>query len=310
MAPGEMVTSDARLLSSEKTRLRLVDSHSDGPKVVQIAGACPDMLAEAAMTNVDRGADIIDINMGCPAKKVCRVAAGSALLKDEPLVARILERVAGAVTVPVTLKIRTGWDTQSRNAERVAMLAEQCGIAALTVHGRTRACAFSGRAEHDTTRRIRAQTTLPLVVNGDIADAREAKRVLNYTGADAVMIGRAAQGNPWIFAQINGYLTEGECLAAPTPVEVRDVLLEHLEGLYGLYGVDKGVRVARKHLSWYCKAWPGSDVFWTKVSRVESPEKQRAATWEFFTRLTADEVPKSCLAVSGTSDDNDTELAA
>jgi tRNA-dihydrouridine synthase B len=238
------------------------------------------------------------------------VAAGSALLKDESLVARILERVVCSVPVPVTLKIRTGWDPQSRNGERIARLAEQSGIAALTVHGRTRACGFSGRVEHDTTRRIRAQTELPLVVNGDITNAQDAKRVLNYTGADAVMIGRAAQGNPWIFGQINAYLAKGEIKAAPTPEEVRDVLLEHLEGLYSLYGFEKGVRVARKHLSWYCKAWPGSDVFWAQVSRVESPEKQKAATWNFFSRLAADEGPMSHLAVSGTDDNNDTELAA
>ena len=284
LAVSEMVTSDASLWNSNKTRLRLDHEGEHSPRAVQIAGADPVMMADAARFNVDNGAEIIDINMGCPAKKVCRVQAGSALMKDERLVGRILDAVVSAVEVPVTLKIRTGWDPQHRNGPAVAGIAEKAGIAAISVHGRTRACGFRGQAEHETVRRIKQQVDLPVVVNGDIRSAREAADVLQYTGADGVMIGRAAQGNPWIFREIAHYLSNGSALAAPSLREVSETLLEHLEELYSFYGEYRGVRIARKHIAWYCKNRPGAESFRHRINRTESASAQAAIVGDFFSK--------------------------
>jgi tRNA-dihydrouridine synthase B len=253
VAVSEMVASNSLLWGSEKTRRRANHDGEVEPISVQIAGAEPAMMADAARYNVGEGAQIIDINMGCPAKKVCNTMAGSALLRDEMLVGRILEAVVQAVDVPVTLKFRTGWDSQHRNALRVAKIAEESGVQLLSLHGRTRACGFSGEAEYDTIREVKAATRLPVVANGDISGPQKAKRVLEYTGADGVMIGRAAQGRPWIFREIEHFLKTGETLPPPLVSEIRAVLLEHLQELYAFYGRERGVKVARKHISWYTK---------------------------------------------------------
>jgi tRNA-dihydrouridine synthase B len=243
------------------------------------------MMADAARYNVDQGAQIIDINMGCPAKKVCNVAAGSALLRDEPLVGRILGAVVAAVDVPVTLKFRTGWDAQNRNALRVARIAEECGIRLLALHGRTRACGFGGTAEFDTIREVKASSRLPVVANGDISTPVEAKRVLDYTGADGVMIGRAAQGRPWIFREIEHYLATGEAPPPPLVAEIREVLTGHLRELYSLYGRETGVRVARKHIGWYTRELPGGEAFRRAMNRLETCEAQLAAVDRYFEEL-------------------------
>ena len=275
MAVSEMVASNSLLWGSEKTRRRADHRGESDPRSVQIMGADPAMMAEAARHNADNGAQIIDINMGCPAKKVCNVAAGSALMRDEALVGRILEAVVAAVEVPVTLKIRTGWDRASRNAPRVARIAEEAGIQALAIHGRTRADGYSGEAEYDTIAEVKSRIAIPVVANGDIRDPHKARHVLDYTGADAVMIGRAAQGRPWIFREIGHFLATGEELPPPTLEEVRDILLGHLENLYAFYGEYTGVRMARKHISWYSKGQPGGAAFRHAVNRVESGERQR-----------------------------------
>jgi tRNA-dihydrouridine synthase B len=280
-AVSEMVASDPDLRDTRKSRLRRRHDDEPSPRAVQIAGSDPAQLADAARFNVDHGAQIIDINMGCPAKKVCRVAAGSALLADEPLVARILHAVVAAVTVPVTLKIRTGPTPHSRNALRIAHIAEQAGVAALTVHGRSRACAFRGQAEYDTIRVVKQAVAIPVIANGDIASAEQAASVLRATGADGVMIGRAAQGNPWIFREIAYHLATGGHLPAPRPDEVLRVLLEHLDALHAFYGEYAGVRIARKHLGWYCRARPGGEAFWHAVNGVESAARQRAMVTDF-----------------------------
>ncbi|MHB1528372.1 MAG: tRNA dihydrouridine synthase DusB [Acidiferrobacteraceae bacterium] len=282
LAVSEMVASNSLLRGSEKTRRRANHEGEVEPRSVQIAGADPSLMAEAARYNVDRGADIIDINMGCPAKKVCNVFAGSALLQDEPLVARILESVVAAVPVPVTLKIRTGWDPSHRNGVAVARLAESAGIQALSVHGRTRACGFSGEAEYDTIRAIKAAVRIPVIANGDIDSPEKARRVLEYTGADGIMIGRAAQGRPWIFREMEHYLATGRRLAEPPLAEVRDTLLEHLENLYVFYGTDLGVRIARKHISWYSKGVRGGALFRNEMNRVDNHAEQRLITRAFF----------------------------
>lgn len=284
LAVSEMVSSDPRLHSTEKSRLRLDHDGECEPRWVQIAGADSRQMADAARANVDAGAQIIDINMGCPAKKVCNRAAGSALLSDEPLVERILNAVTRAVTIPVTLKIRTGPDPEHRNAVRIATIAERAGIAALSVHGRTRACAFRGDAEHDTVIRIKAAVSIPVIANGDIGSPARARQVLDVTGADALMIGRAAQGNPWIFREIAHYLETGEILPPPAPEEVRDTLLEHLDALYAFYGAFKGVRMARKHLGWYLKQRPGGGALWSRINRVESAGEQQRMVRKFFRR--------------------------
>ena len=282
LAVSEMVTSDRSLWHTNKSRTRLVHLDEPAPRVVQIAGREPSMLADAARANVDLGADVIDINMGCPAKKVCNALCGSALLADEPLVARILDAVVAAVPVPVTLKIRTGPDPANRNGVRVARVAEAAGIAALAVHGRTRACRFTGVAEHATLREIREAVSMPLVANGDIRTPEQARAVLACTGADAVMLGRAAQGDPWVLGRVQHYLDTGRLLPPPPQAEVGAVLDEHLLGLYALYGERQGVRVARKHLAWYCKGRAGAEAWWASVNRVDDADLQRARVREFF----------------------------
>ncbi len=255
-AASEMITSDTRLWQSPKSRRRMDHEGEPSPRIVQLAGADPQVLAEAARRNVDLGAEIIDLNMGCPAKKVCGAACGSALLRDEPLVARILQAVVGAVNVPVTLKIRTGWDREHRNGVAIAQLAEDCGIALLAIHGRTRADLYTGAAEYDTIRDIKSRLRIPVIANGDVTTAEKARAVLDFTGADGVMIGRAAQGSPWIFRDVNAHLNDAKRPAALARAEVRDIILAHLESLYAFYGEDTGLRVARKHLGWYCTHLP------------------------------------------------------
>ena len=285
MAVSEMVASNSLLWGSEKTRRRANHDGEVDPISVQIAGADPQMLADAARFNVDHGAQIIDINMGCPAKKVCNVMAGSALLKDEPLVSRILEAVVRAVAVPVTLKIRTGWDCGSRNAVTVARIAEKSGIQALAIHGRTRACGFSGEAEYDTIAEVKSEIGIPVIANGDIGTPEQVQHVLEYTKADAVMIGRAAQGRPWMFREINHYLDTGTHLPPPEVREIHRVLVAHLHDLYGFYGEQRGVRVARKHISWYSKGLAGSAAFRHAMNQLETCREQLAAVDEFFNEL-------------------------
>lgn len=251
LAVSEMVASNPVLREHRKTQLKAQNTHETGLRSVQILGTDPQIMAQAARYNAERGADIIDINMGCPAKKVCAVAAGSALLRDEALVKRILDAVVNAVNIPVTLKIRTGWDKENRNALTIATIAEQAGIAALTIHGRTRACKFNGDAEYDTIKQVKQAVHIPIIANGDIDCAQKAAQVLANTGADAVMIGRAARGNPWLFAQIKHYLKHGSDLAKPSLAEIQQNLNAHLEALYGFYGDEQGVRIARKHIAWY-----------------------------------------------------------
>ena len=285
MAVSEMVASNPRLRETQKSQRRMDHEGEVDPISVQIAGSEPAMMAEAARHNVDKGAQIIDINMGCPAKKVCNVAAGSALLRDEELVLRILDAVVGAVSVPVTLKIRTGWDRDSRNAVRVAQIAQSAGITALAVHGRTRACAFTGEVEYDTIAEVKARVSIPVLANGDIDSPEKAKRVLDHTGADAVMIGRAAQGRPWIFREITHYLETGEKLAPPEISEIHRVLMGHLHDLYTFYGEQPGVRIARKHISWYTKELAGSGAFRQALNQLETAPEQMAAVETFLARL-------------------------
>jgi tRNA-dihydrouridine synthase B len=285
MAVSEMVASNSLLWGSEKTIRRGNHEGEVEPKVIQIAGADPEMMAEAARYNVDKGADIIDINMGCPAKKICNVYAGSALLKDEALVARIVDAVVKAVDVPVTLKIRTGWDRENRNALAIARIAEDHGIQSLAMHGRTRACMYTGDAEYETIRAVKRSVRIPVVANGDITTPEKAKLVLDYTGADAIMIGRAAQGRPWIFREIAHFLATGEKLPPPEVVEIRDVMVEHLHELYGFYGRERGVRVGRKHIGWYTKGLRNSAVFRARMNTLESAEEQLGAVHQFFGEL-------------------------
>jgi tRNA-dihydrouridine synthase B len=287
LAVSEMVTSNSLLYGSEKTKRRANHEGEVDPISVQIAGADPKMMAEAARHNVDNGAQIIDINMGCPAKKICNVMAGSALLKDEPLVAQILRAVVSAVDVPVTLKIRTGWDKNNRNAIAIAKMAEDLGIQALAMHGRTRACAYMGDAEYDTIAAVKQEIRIPLIANGDITTPEKAKFVLDYTGADAVMIGRAAQGRPWIFREIEHYLTTGTHLLAPTVDEIHTVMLEHLHDLYDFYGDLTGMRMARKHISWYTKGLAGSAQFRHSMNTLQTIDLQLQAINDFFTELKA-----------------------
>lgn len=282
MVVSEMVTSDVRLWNSRKSRLRLIHDGEDEPRSVQIAGGDPAMLAEAAQRNVELGAQIIDINMGCPAKKVCNKAAGSALLRDEALVAEILDAVVRAVDVPVTLKIRTGWDRDNRNGVTVAKLAEQAGIQALAVHGRTRADLYTGEAEYETIAAIKQAVSIPVFANGDIDSPEKARKVIEQTGVDALLIGRAAQGRPWIFREIDHYLRTGEHLpAAPLP-EVQSILLEHLAELHLFYGEEMGVRIARKHVGWYLATLPGAREFRAQFNRLQDTDAQCASVRQFF----------------------------
>jgi tRNA-dihydrouridine synthase B len=285
LAVSEMVTSDASLRGSKKTVLRLDHTNEPGPVSVQIVGADPVALAEAAKSNIDYGAQIIDINMGCPAKKVCKVAAGSALMQDTRLVTRILEAVVNAVDVPVTLKMRTGWNTANRNAPEIARIAELSGIQALAVHGRTRACGYSGEAEYQTIREIKSQINIPLIANGDIDSPEKAAQVLEFTGADAIMIGRAAQGQPWLFGQIDHFLKNGELLPSPDEKQIKEILLKHLDNLYTFYGEYLGVRIARKHIGWYSKTQPGSAAFRKIINQAEKPEQQKTLIEAFFDHL-------------------------
>ncbi|MDE0925480.1 MAG: tRNA dihydrouridine synthase DusB [Methylophilaceae bacterium] len=285
LAVSEMVTSNSLLYGSEKTRRRANHEGEVDPISVQIAGADPAMMAEAAKHNVDNGAQIIDINMGCPAKKICNVMAGSALLKDEPLVSQILKAVVNAVNVPVTLKIRTGWDKDNRNAIAIAKMAEDIGVQALAMHGRTRACAYKGDAEYDTIAAVKDSINIPLIANGDITTPEKAKYVLDYTGADAVMIGRAAQGRPWIFREIQHFLETGTHLLPPTVEEIHTVMLEHLHDLYAFYGELSGMRVARKHISWYTKGLVGSAAFRHHMNTLQTTELQLQSISDFFSEL-------------------------
>jgi tRNA-dihydrouridine synthase B len=285
MAVSEMISSNSALWSSDKTRRRAEHEGEVDPISVQIAGADPQSMAAAARHNVAQGAQIIDINMGCPAKKVCNVAAGSALLRNETLVGKILDAVVGAVDVPVTLKIRTGWDECNRNAVRVAKLAQDAGVQVLAIHGRTRADGFRGEAEYDTIAEVKSEIGIPVIANGDIDTPRKARRVLERTHADAIMIGRAAQGRPWIFREIQHYLKTGEDLPAPEVTEIGEVLVRHLHDLYAFYGDYLGVRVARKHIGWYTKNLVGGEDFRRAMNKLESCSEQLAAVNAFFARL-------------------------
>ncbi|MGA7179042.1 MAG: tRNA dihydrouridine synthase DusB [Thiobacillaceae bacterium] len=283
MAVSEMVTSNSLLYGSSKTQRRANHAGEDEPKSVQIAGADPAMMAEAARYNVDRGAQIIDVNMGCPAKKVCNVMAGSALLQDEKLVERILTAVVKAAqNVPVTLKIRTGWDKEHRNALQILNIAQDAGIQALAMHGRTRACGYSGQAEYDTIATVKARAAIPVIANGDITSPEKARFVLDYTGADGIMIGRAAQGRPWIFREVDHYLRAGRHLPPPEVREIHLVLIAHLEDLYGFYGEQTGVRVARKHISWYTKGLANASAFRHAMNQLLTVGEQLDAVNEFF----------------------------
>ena len=276
LAVSEMVSSNPALQSHKRTLQKADHSGDTGVRSVQILGTNALQMAAAAKLNVQRGAQIIDINMGCPAKKVCAVAAGSALLKNESLVKEILESVVDAVAVPVTLKIRTGWDRDHRNALSIARLAEQAGIAALTVHGRTRACLFNGSAEHETVKQVKQSVSIPVIANGDIDSPESAKHVLDSTGVDGVMIGRAAQGNPWLFSQINHFLNTGERLEKPNNVAIQQILLDHLDKLYHFYGDTCGVRIARKHIGWYFSLIDEIPVIAkTTINQASNPSEQR-----------------------------------
>ncbi|MBF7142009.1 MULTISPECIES: tRNA dihydrouridine synthase DusB [Pseudomonas] len=279
---SEMITADMSLWNSRKSRLRRIHEGDPEPRSVQIAGGDAQMLAAAAKANVEAGAQIIDINMGCPAKKVCNKAAGSALLRDEALVAEILEAVVGAVDVPVTLKIRTGWDHDNRNGLAVAKIAEQSGISALAVHGRTRADLYKGSAEYDTIALIKQAVSMPVFANGDITSPAKAAEVLRYTGADGLLIGRAAQGRPWIFREIEHYLRTGDYLPAPGLEEVERILLDHLAALHAFYGDVMGVRIARKHVGWYLATLPGGREFRAGFNGLEETTAQCARVREFF----------------------------
>ena len=288
MAAGEMISADKRLWETEKTRRRLDHRGEPEPRIVQIAGGDPDMIAEAARLNVEHGAQIIDINMGCPAKKVCSKAAGSALLRDEDHVKRILEAAVSAVDVPVTLKIRTGWSPAEKNCVRIAQIAEQAGVQALAVHGRTRSCMFRGEVDYDSIADVKRAVSIPVIANGDINSARQARYVLQRTGADALMIGRAAQGRPWVFREIAAGLSDDTKFSnsandgTPCNSELRDIMLAHLDELYRFYGERIGVRVARKHLLWYCRNRTDAETYRTSVIRVETAEEQLLLTRHYF----------------------------
>ena len=287
-AVSEMVASNPKLRGTDKSRRRIDHAGEPAPVAVQIAGADPALMAEAARYNVARGAQIIDVNMGCPAKKVCNAAAGSALLSNEALVAAVCEAVVGAVDVPVTLKIRTGPDPRNRNALRIASIAQSAGIAALTVHGRSRACMFVGPVEYDTIAAVKRAVSIPVIANGDIDSPGKAREVLARTGADAIMIGRAAQGRPWIFREIAHYLATGESLPPPTVAEARALILEHLDDHYRFYGDEAGVRSARKHLGWYTRDLHGSAQARSEFNWAETTQSQTAAVLRFFDRLARD----------------------
>ncbi len=296
LAVSEMTTSDPRFWNTAKSRHRMDHAGEPDPISVQIAGTVPSVMADAARHNVDHGAQIIDINMGCPAKKVCNAWAGSALMREPALVADILRAIVDAVDVPVTLKIRTGWAADRRNALEIARIAEDAGIAALAVHGRTRDQQYTGTAEYDTIAQVKAALSIPVMANGDIDSPRKAEAVLAHTGCDAVLVGRAAQGRPWIFREIAHYLATGEELPPPSLPEVRDILLGHLQHLHAFYGEVSGVRIARKHLGWYAKDRPEHSeeqraAFRAVVNRAETPEAQLRLTRDYFDALIAGVAP-------------------
>ncbi|MCH9693357.1 MAG: tRNA dihydrouridine synthase DusB [Gammaproteobacteria bacterium] len=284
MTTSEMTTADTSLWQTTKSRHRLDLDLDAEPVVVQIAGSEPDQLAGAARACVQRGAQIVDINMGCPAKKVCKKLAGSALLKDEKLVARILTSVVTAVAVPVTLKIRTGWDTEHRNADVIARIAEDCGIQSLAIHGRTRACRYKGSAEFDTIARVKQGVSIPVIANGDVTTAEKSLEVLRLTNCDGLMIGRGAQGRPWIFRELNQIISPGSEKPQLDKNELRDTMLDHLRELHRFYGDITGVRVARKHLTWYCNSLANADEFRHQVVRVDSASEQISLTKNYFER--------------------------
>ncbi len=286
-AVSEMAASNPALWATDKTTRRLNHDGEIAPVAVQIAGADPQMLANAARFNVDRGAQIIDINMGCPAKKVCNVACGSALLKNEELVAQLLNAVVAAVEVPVTLKFRTGWDRDNKNALTIARIAQDSGIAMLTLHGRTRADAYTGSAEYETIAAVKAAVSIPVVANGDIDSPEKARHVLDATRADAVMIGRAGQGRPWLYGQVAHYLKTGSHPADPTPSQIKPILLDHLQDHYRFYGEYQGVRTARKHIIWYTKSLAGSDAFCARMNTLEDTQQQWQAVSDFYDALIA-----------------------
>jgi tRNA-dihydrouridine synthase B len=284
MTTSEMTTADISLWQTAKSRRRLDLDLDSEPVAVQIAGSEPRQLARAARACVERGAQIIDINMGCPAKKVCKKLAGSALLQDEVLVARILSAVVAAVDVPVTLKIRTGWDPRHRNGVAVARIAEQSGIQSLAVHGRTRACRYKGNAEYDTIAHIKQSVSIPVIANGDITSIEKSLEVLRLTNADGLMIGRGAQGRPWIFQELNRGLSNGSVFPPLAKKHLRDIMLGHLENMHRFYGEETGVRVARKHLTWYCQNLVDADEFRYQVVRVRSAKEQLRLTRKYFER--------------------------
>lgn len=289
-AVSEMIASNALLWNSEKTLRRANHTGESSPIAVQIAGADPAMMAQAALINIDRGAQIIDINMGCPAKKVCHLASGSALLRNEPLVAKILSAIVTATQkdhsqVPITLKIRTGWDREHKNALRIAHIAQDSGIAMLTIHGRTKADLYLGQAEYETIAQVKASVKIPVVANGDINSAEKARWVLQKTGADAIMIGRAAQGRPWIFREITHFLQTGEHLPAPHVEEIAQIMYEHLLEHYAFYGEYTGLRSARKHIGWYCKGLRNATVFRARMNTIETCHEQLQAVKDYFDEL-------------------------
>lgn len=287
LAVSEMVASNPALRLHERTLLKANHDGESGIRSVQILGTNPDQMADAARFNAQRGAHIIDINMGCPAKKVCSVAAGSALLRDEILVKKILDAVINAVNIPVTLKIRTGWDLENRNAVTIAQIAENAGISALTVHGRTRACKFEGHAEYATIKAVKQSVNIPIIANGDINSAEKAVHVLQETGADAVMIGRAAQGNPWLFSQIDYFIRHGKTLEPPSLTVIYQVLASHLEQLYDFYGDVMGVRIARKHIGWYFKHLESvSQNTKNIINQAQTPTQQMQLVTMAFNHLT------------------------
>ena len=285
IAAGEMLTSDVRLWHTPKSRRRMDHSGEPEPRVVQIAGGDAQMMAEAAQRNADAGAQIIDINMGCPAKKVCNKAAGSALMRDESLVREILETVVKSVSVPVTLKMRTGWDAASRNVVTIARMAEDAGIQALAIHGRTRSCMYQGAAEYESIAAVKRTVQIPIFANGDIDSAHKAKFVLEQTAADGLMIGRSAQGRPWIFKQIEAFVMRGEVIAEPSFEEVRDIMLAHLRDLHTFYGEESGVRVARKHIDWYAKGRAQALAFRHAVMQAEDAQTQIERAGAYFDAL-------------------------
>lgn len=289
LAVSEMVASNPALRQHKRTLLKADHGGETGIRAVQILGTDPQQMADAARLNAQRGAQIIDINMGCPAKKVCSVAAGSALLRDEALVKRILDAVVNAVDIPVTLKIRTGWDMHSRNAVEIARIAENAGIAALTVHGRTRACKFDGQAEHETVKKVKQSVSIPVVANGDIDSPEQARFVLDSTGADAIMIGRGAQGNPWLFSQISHFINHGKHLEKPAVADIHDTIIIHLDKLYSFYGNASGVRIARKHIAWYFKHLESvTQDTKSNINQAQCPAQQITLINSAFNLLTTD----------------------